>query len=130
MPGGARKSRKFPLLQEVLTTPGAVVDLPGDIQIRVDIHVCLLDAMSDQFGIARSDIKSDTVPSDEPIGALEVGWGMCLARFERYLQQLRPLYAAYDHQERYAAETLGEPFAAIKSFLYERLIEQLGEVIG
>jgi hypothetical protein len=121
---------KSPLLQHVLSKTGLVAELPGDVQIRIDIHVCLLDAMADQFGISRSDIGSDTVPSEDPIAATAVGWGTCLARFERYLQELRPLYGAYDHQERYTEATLDLEFSAIKTYLYEALIEQLDEVLG
>ena len=117
-------------LKEILETAALVRELPGDVQIRIDIHVCLLDAVADQFGIARTDIKPETVPSEDPIAALAVGWGMCLARFERYLQELRPLYAVFDHEERYTEATLNLPFAEIKDYLYEHLLEQLGEGIG
>lgn len=128
---GSRNERVIShALADILETAALVRELPGDVQIRIDIHVCLLDSVADQFGIARKDIKADTIPSEDPIAALAVGWGMCLARFERYLQELRPLYAAFDHEERFTEATLDLPFAEIKVFLYERLLEQLGEVLG
>jgi|GEM_PF-7051753 len=117
-------------LTDILAEAQLVVTIPGDVQIRIDVHVCLLDAMADQFGISREKIGAETVPSEEPIAASPVGWGMCLTRFERYLHELRPLYAAFDHQERYAEETLDLPFSKTKVYLYERLIEQLGMVLG
>jgi hypothetical protein len=128
----ARENQKIvsDALRGILSETGRVAELPGDVQIRIDIHVCLLDAIADQFGIARKDIKPDTVPSEDPIAALAVGWGMCLARFERYLHELRPLYAPFDHQERYTGATLDLSFSEIKEYLYQRLIEQLDEALG
>jgi len=100
------------------------------VQIRIDVHVCLLDAIADQFRMPRKKIKAETVPSEDPIAASPVGWGMCLTRFERYLHELRPLYLVFDNEERFAEDTLDLPFSEIKVYLYERLIEQLDSVLG
>ncbi|MGK6325428.1 hypothetical protein ACMGDM_20355 [Sphingomonas sp. DT-51] len=117
-------------LNDILAEARLVVAIPGDVQIRIDVHVCLLDAMADQFGIPREKILAETVPSVDPIAASPVGWGMCLTRYERYLHDLRALYLGFDSEERYAEDTLELPFSKIKVYLYEKLIEQLGAVLG
>ena len=118
------------VLTDILAEARLVVAAPGDVQIRVDVHVCLLDAIADQFRMPRKKIKAETVPSEDPIAASPVGWCMCLTRFERYLHELRPLYLVFDNEERFAEDTLDLPFSEIKVYLYERLIEQLDSVLG
>lgn len=99
-------------------------DVPGDLQIRVDVYVSLLDAITDHFPIERSEIKDDTVPSDDPISADAQGWGICLATFALCLTRNRPVYAFYDHRPAYTAATLDKPVSEIVSFLTEAVIEQ------
>jgi hypothetical protein len=96
--------------------------LPGDAQLQVDIHVCLLDAMS-ELPIARSDIGADTVPSKT--ARLDVGaWGICLARFEGRLRQFRPIYLFYVHKPRYTQETFDKRFPEIVLYLKLRILAQ------
>lgn len=108
------------------TTPpsGATAALPGDIQMQVDVHVCLLDAMTDKFPIERSEIGSKTVPSKPPIEADSGGWGPCLAAFGEYLKQLRPVYAFYVHKPRYTQETIDKPFPDIVLYLKQKVLAQ------
>lgn len=117
-------------LSDILAEARLVVAIPGDVQIRIDVHVCLLDAMADQFGLPREKIMAETIPSADPIAASPVGWGMCLTRYERYLHDLRALYRGFDNEERFANDTLEISFSEIKVYLYQRLIEQLGAVLG
>ncbi|UUR08898.1 hypothetical protein [Sphingomonas glaciei] len=77
--------------KSLLLGPSGVVALAGDIQIRVDIHTCLYGAIAEQFGISRDEITPKLKPSEDPIGALEVGWGMCLKNYEGRMKALRPL---------------------------------------
>jgi hypothetical protein len=110
-----------------LTSPaGVMTALPGDTQMQVDVHVCLLDAMTDNFPIRRSEIGAKTVPSKPPIGADAQGWGLCLAGFGEYLHQLRPVYAFYVHKPRYTEETIDEPFPAIVLYLKQKILAQFG----
>jgi hypothetical protein len=106
--------------------PGAMTALPGDIEMQVDTHVCLLDAMTDNFPIKRSEIGAKTVPSKLPIGADAQGWGICLAGFREYLHQRRPIYAFYVHKPRYTEETIDEPFPAIVLYLKQKILAQFG----
>lgn len=97
---------------------------PGDLQLQVDVHSCLLDAMTDCFPIARASINATTVPSNPPIGADGQGWGICLASFAEYLASLRPFYAFYVHKPAYTIATLSQPFPAIVMYLKERVRAQ------
>ena len=99
-------------------------DAPGEFQVRVDVYVSLLDAMTDNFPIARSDITLATVPSEDPIGADSQGWGICLAGFAQYLAHNRPFYAFFDHRPAYTGETLDKPVSEIVDFLTAEVIEQ------
>ena len=100
-------------------------ELPGDVQMRVDVQLCLMDAMTDIFPITRSEIELDTVPSGRRIGADGQGWGMCLADYAERISGLRDVYASYVHRPRYTQETLDEPFSAIVDYLREKLVAQV-----
>jgi hypothetical protein len=99
--------------------------IPGDIQMQVDVHVCLLDAMTDHFPIKRSDIEPGTVPSKPPIEADEGAWGICLASFGERLRELRSVYSFYVHKPKYTTETLESRFSDTVLFLKERIVAQL-----
>jgi hypothetical protein len=108
--------------------PRGAQALPGDIQVQVDVHVSLLDAMTDHFPIKRSDVDSDTVPSGRPLETDEGGWGVCLAGFGECLRRVRPVYAFYVHKPRYTTETIDRRFADTVLFLKGRILAQfLGE---
>ena len=95
--------------------------IPGDLQMQVDVHVCLLDAMTDHLAIKRSDIEPDTIPSKFPIVADEGAWGICLSSFGERLHELRPVYAFYVHKPRYTTETIDSRFSDTVLFLKERI---------
>lgn len=103
---------------------GATSALPGDIQMQVDVQVCLLDAMTDNFPITRAEIDHKTVPSNPPIGADTQGWGICLASFVDSLHRLRPVYAFYVHKPRYTEETINKPFSDIVAYLKQKILAQ------
>jgi hypothetical protein len=103
---------------------GSAGQLPGDMQIRVDVHICLLDSMTDNFPIARPDILPTTVPSANPIGADSQGWGICLATYAGYLATLRPIYGFYVHQPAYTQDTLSKPVSEIITYLAKALVDQ------
>lgn len=106
------------------TAASGFADVPGDLQIRVDVYVSLLDAITDHFPIKRSEVKDDTVPSANPIGADGQGWGICLATFALYLARNRAIYAFYDHRPAYTSATLDKPVSEIVSFLTAAVVEQ------
>ena len=103
---------------------GLTAPLPGEGQIRADVYTCLLDAITDQFPVARPDIEHDTVPSKNPIGADGQGWGICLATFAAYLHSLRPAYIFYVHKPAYTQATLDEPVSKIVPYLAKAVITQ------
>lgn len=98
--------------------------LPGRLQILVDVHSCLLDAMTDNFPIKRHEVAKDTVPSKRPIEADGQGWGICLASFAEYLRSLRPIYAYYVHKPVYTKETIDSKFSDIVLYLTEKTVAQ------
>lgn len=98
--------------------------LPTETQLQVDVHICLLDAMTDHFPIRRTDIGPTTVPSKPPIGADAQGWGSCLASFGEYLRRLRQIYGFYVHKPRYTDDTLSKPFPDIVLYLKTKLVGQ------
>ena len=106
------------------TAATGFADVPGDLQIRVDVYVSLLDAITDHFPIKRSEIKDDTVPSANPISADAQGWGVCLATLALYLARNRAIYAFYDHRPAYTSATLDKPVSETVSFLTAAVVEQ------
>jgi hypothetical protein len=98
--------------------------LSDSSQMQVDVHVCLLDAMTDNFPIKRSEISSNTVPSKPPIGADGQGWGICLASFGEYLRQYREIYKFYVHKPRYTDETIDKTFPDIVLYLTHKILDQ------
>jgi hypothetical protein len=98
--------------------------LPEGVQLRVDVHLCLLDAMTDAFPIRREDIEGKTVPSDAPIGADAQGWGVCLAKFSEYIRHLRPIYSFYVHKPKYTTDTLSLSVTETIGYLKARLLGQ------
>jgi len=99
-------------------------ELPGNIQLQVDVHVCLLDAMTDTFPITRKEIGANTVPSKPPIGANARGWGIGLASFGEYLRQCREIYKFYVHKPRYTEETIDKKFPDIVEYLTQKILDQ------
>jgi hypothetical protein len=92
--------------------------------MQVDVHVCLLDAMTDNFPVRRSDIGPQTKPSNPPISADAQGWGVCLASFGDYLRHLRPIYGFYVHKPKYTADTLNSEFPEIVLYLKQKILAQ------
>jgi hypothetical protein len=107
-----------------LTSPPSV-ELPGNMQMQVDVHVCLLDAMTDDLPIKRSDIDANTVPSKPPIGANAQGWSICLAHFGEYLHKLRQIYTFYVHKPCYTEETIDKRFPEIVLYLTQKILDQI-----
>ena len=99
--------------------------LPGDTQLHVDIHVCLLDAITDSFPVKRSDVNAKWVPSKSKAGIDQQGWGICLAEFGSYLRQLRAVYAFYVHKPQYTVDTISLPFPAIVQYLAQHVVAQI-----
>jgi hypothetical protein len=106
------------------TSLSTTATFPDNSQIQVDIHVCLLDAMTDNFPIKRSDIDANTVPSKPPIGAVPKGWGICLASFGDYIRRYREIYAFYVHKPLYTEETIDKKFPDIVLYLKKKIIAQ------
>lgn len=114
----------MPRLKKKSTRLRVTGTLPDSSQMQVDVHVCLLDAMTDNFPIKRSDIGANTVPSKPPIGADTQGWGICLAGFGDYLRRYRDVYAFYVHKPRYTEETIDKRFPEIVLYLKQKIIAQ------
>lgn len=126
-PGSSADTFAAAVLASLSDTSG---QLPGDLQIRVDVHVCLVDAITDHFPITRPEVLPTTVPSADPIGADAQGWGICLATFASYIRTLRPIYGFYVHQPIYTQDTLSKPLSQIIAYLAKALVKQakgLGE---
>jgi hypothetical protein len=111
-------------LKKKPATLGIVGALPDNTQMQVDVHVCLQDAMTDNFPIKRPEIGADTVPSKPPIGADAQGWGICLASFGEYLRQCREIYKFYVHKPRYTGETIDKTFPDIVLYLTQKILDQ------
>ncbi len=116
----------MPKLKKNPPAPNVTGTLPDNSQMQVDVHVCLLDAMTDNFPITRSEIGADTVPSKPPIGADVQGWGICLASFGDDLRRYREAYAFYVHKPRYTEETIDKRFPEIVLYLKQKVIAQYG----
>ena len=109
-----------------LTEEGALTATAlGEAQVRADVQAALKDAMVDRLPIERDSITSATKPADPPIAADEGAWNRCLDRFETRLQARDPLYVVYDHQRRFARDTLKLTFADSCNYLALRVLEYL-----
>ena len=105
-----------------LTEEGALTATAlGEAQVRADVQAALKDAMVDRLPIERDSITSAT----KPIAADEGAWNRCLDRFETRLQARDPLYVVYDHQRRFARDTLKLTFADSCNYLALRVLEYL-----
>jgi hypothetical protein len=114
----------MPRLKKKSISKSVTGELPGNIQLQVDVHVCLLDAMTNNFPIKRSEIGANTVPSKPPIGADAQGWGIGLASFGEYFRHCREIYKFYVHKPRYTEETIDKTFPDIVLHLTEKILDQ------
>jgi len=98
-------------------------EFPGPVQFRVDVHVALLDAITDRTVWARDEILPDWAASEKDVA--EVAWALCLTTFERRLEELDPIYAFYVHRPIYTAETHTTAFTDTVTYLMAKIRGQL-----
>src|SRR5258708_3192666 len=105
-------------LGAIAASPATSGTLPGDVQLRVDIQVSLLDAITDTFPITRAEVDEEWSPSGAKIDSQ--GWGSCLAAFAQDFKHTREAYRFYNHRPRYTEETIDLAFLEIVRFLNEK----------
>jgi hypothetical protein len=116
----------LPAAVAAISVGASNASLGGDMQIRTDVLVCLMDAITDRFPITRDEIELDLVPSGKEIGADEGGWGVCLQLYASYLRALRPVYGFYVHKPKYDKATLDLELHEIQIYLRNELVAQSG----